>query len=111
MARDRSFSLVKANDATPPAPVSPGVCPGQFLADIGARPVNLHAMRCLFPALWSAFVRANFTSTVHAAYVFGVDERTARAWWEGTTSPSAPVLAAIEDRRPGTILAMLRAAA
>ena len=111
MARDRSFSLVRPNDATRPAPVSPGACDGQFLADLGARPVNLHAMRCRFPALWSAFVRGNFRDTIHAAYVFGVDERTARAWWEGRSSPAAPVLAAIEDRHPGTILAVLRAAA
>jgi hypothetical protein len=74
-------------------------------------PVNLHAMRCRFPSLWSAFVRGNFTSASHVAYILGVDDRTARGWWEGTGSPAAPVLAAIEDRHPGTILALLRAAA
>jgi hypothetical protein len=83
----------------------------QLPAPLGASRINLHAMRCKFPGLWAAFVRAHFRDVTHAAYALGVTERTARGWWEGAGSPSAPVLAAIEDRHPGAILALLRAAA
>lgn len=46
-----------------------------------------HAIRRKFPAKWSGFLRAHFRDAVEVAYVFSVDAKTARLWWEGSTGP------------------------
>jgi hypothetical protein len=46
------------------------------------------AYRRKFIDLWSGFLRENYSSTSHVAVVFGVDESTARSWWNGATAPS-----------------------
>lgn len=45
------------------------------------------AIRRKFPDRWSAFLRSHFRDHVEVAYVFSVDEKTARHWWAGTTGP------------------------
>jgi len=46
------------------------------------------AYRRHFIDLWTRFLRENFASTSHVAVVFGVDEATARGWWNGLNAPS-----------------------
>ena len=45
------------------------------------------SIRRKFPHQWSGFLRAHFRDAVEVAYVFSVDAKTARHWWEGTTGP------------------------
>lgn len=45
-----------------------------------------------FAAMWRDFIRANFESPEHAAYVFRVDNKTAQNWWEGSNAPSGWVV-------------------
>ncbi len=56
---------------------SAGIFPG--------RRCDPHAIRRKFPAKWSGFLRAHFRDAVEVAYVFSVDAKTARLWWEGST--------------------------
>lgn len=51
------------------------------------RPCDPHAIRRKFPEKWSGFLRAHFRDAVEVAYVFSVDAKTARLWWEGSTGP------------------------
>ena len=51
-------------------------------------PREIYAFRRGFMDLWMGYRRANYTSTVHVALCFSVDESTARSWWNGITAPS-----------------------
>jgi len=44
--------------------------------------------RQMFTHRWSAFVRENFEGPEHVAFVFRVDNKTARNWWDGINAPS-----------------------
>jgi len=59
-----------------------GVSPGIY-----SRRCDPHAIRRKFPEKWMGFLRAHFRDPVEVAYVFSVDEKTARHWWHGTTGP------------------------
>lgn len=54
---------------------------------ISGRQCDPHAIRRKFPHQWSGFLRAHFRDAVEVAYVFSVDEKTARLWWNGTNAP------------------------
>lgn len=50
-------------------------------------PCDPHAIRRKFPGQWIGFLRAHFRDHVEVAFVFSVDEKTARHWWDGVTRP------------------------
>lgn len=113
-----AFSLPEA--VTAPGGVSPGFVPGETsgafagagggaVASDGLR-VDLHRLRVVFPDRWSAFLRGHFRDRVQVAYVFGVDERTARNWWDGVSSPRAEVALIAVSRFPAALPFFLRAA-
>lgn len=56
-----------------------------------AVPFDMMRFKTVFPTRWSAFLRAHFQSSAHVAFFFGVDDRTARHWLDGTTAPSGAV--------------------
>jgi hypothetical protein len=56
-------------------------------AGIYSRRCDPHAIRRKFPEKWSGFLRAHFRDHVEVAYVFSVDAKTARHWWEGSYGP------------------------
>lgn len=78
----RSSSTVPDNHATAAADKSSG----KFAA-----PFDMMRFKTVFPTRWSAFLRTNFQSSAHVAFFFGVDDRTARHWLDGTTAPSGAV--------------------
>ena len=81
------------------APVGSSVAPSVALTEVNAeaseRSAGIFAgVRCdplairrKFPDRWSGFLRSHFRDHVEVAYVFSVDEKTARHWWAGTTGP------------------------
>ena len=94
------------NAATTPSAASSGVNGGQF----SERPFDLHHYRTIFPDRWSTFLRAHFRDHVHAAYVFGVSERTARNWFEGISAPRAEFALAACKHIPGAAAYLMEAA-
>ena len=54
---------------------------------LDARPCDPMRFRAVYPDQWSAFLRGHFQSAQHVGVFFGVDGKTARHWWEGTTGP------------------------
>jgi hypothetical protein len=106
---DPRFSLAD-HAATSARPVSPGelselapdLCAGIFAgpppADLSAalrgRPIDLHKMRCIAPALWSEMIKAGTRNSVEAAYLLSTDEKTARNFLAARNGPSWPVVAA-----------------
>jgi hypothetical protein len=92
--------------------VSPVALAGQSSAlPPGAVAVDLDGMRRQFPARWSGFLRAHFSGPVHVAFVFGVDERAARNWWEGVTAPRAEAAVAAVAAYPQALPILLGVAA
>ncbi len=75
------------------------------------RPIDLHRFRAVFPDRWSAFIRAHFQSTAHVAYFFGVDDKCARNWWNGTSGPSGAFVAAVCAQYPQAAAILWREAA
>lgn len=69
-----------------------------------------YAARRRFPELWARFLRESFRNHVQVAAVFGVSEKTARLWWEGTTAPQGWAVSWARDAIPGADR-MLRMAA
>jgi len=78
-------------------PMSSGVCSETF----SGRPFDVYAFRRVLPDQWRNLMRAHFTSAVHVAYVFSVDEKTARNWWDGIGSPRAEFALAAVKHIPG----------
>ncbi len=56
-------------------------------AGIYSRRCDPLAIRRKFPERWMGFLRAHFSGPVEVAYVFSVDPKTARHWWEGSYGP------------------------
>lgn len=92
-----------------PAPpsVSSGTGAGEFA---GPGPVDLWGYRRRLPDRWATLLRAHFRCPVHVAFAFGVDERTARNWWEGTCSPRAEAALIAARDIPGALALLLEAA-
>lgn len=57
--------------------------------------------RQTFARRWSRFIHDNFDDPEHVAFVFRVDNKTARNWWEGTNSPSGFAVAFAFERYHG----------
>ena len=91
-----------------PATGGPALSSGEFS---GGTPIDLHAIRRMMPDRWSAFLHAHFRDRVHVAYFFGVDERTARNWWDGIGAPRCEVVLAVVARCPGAVVALMPEAA
>lgn len=105
-----------AFDPVPPSggaagPVSPGDCSGAMAGQLSDTPADVrllprgpvagaaldpHRVAREWPERWSAYVRAHFRSTAEVCYLFSVDDRTARKWWnaEGGARGDKVVLAA-----------------
>lgn len=79
---------------------SVGRSPVNLSDALHGRPVDLWKMKCMAPALWSEMVRAGTMNTVHAAYLLGVDEKTARNYLSASHSPQWPVVAAALKTMP-----------
>jgi hypothetical protein len=77
--------------------------PGGHLMSSGKfpDPKVTRAFRRAFIDLWAEFLHNNYTSTAHVAVVFGVDESTARSWWNRITAPSGFAVAMAFRDRPG----------
>lgn len=87
-------SFADRKPATGGAATSRGVFVG-MLPVKNCRPVlDADAARRNFPVLWAQFLRENFRSSVEVAVAFGVAERTARTWIEGTNTPRGEIVAA-----------------
>lgn len=72
-------------------------------AGIYSRRCDPHVIRRKFPEKWSGFLRAHFRNTVEVAYVFSVDAKTARHWWEGSYGPQGwAVDSSLHSRAPFT---------
>lgn len=56
---------------------------------LSGRPCDPRAFQRLYPDRWHAFLKAHFRNSVEVAAFFCTDERTARLWLEGTTTPRA----------------------
>ena len=91
-----------------PAPLAAALSSGEFS---GGTPIDLMALRRCFPDRWSAFLRAHFRDHVHVAYFFGVDERTARNWWNAIGAPRGEVVLAVVARCPSAVALLLPEAA
>lgn len=49
--------------------------------------------RQFFAARWRDFIRENYQSPAHVAFVWRVDPTTARNWWDGMNAPQGWVVA------------------
>lgn len=75
-----------------------------------AVPFDMMRFKTVFPHLWADFLRAHFQSSVHVALFFGVDDRTARHWLEGTTAPCGATAILAVARIPGALAELMEAA-
>lgn len=73
--------------------------------------IDLLAIKRALPAMWCSFVRAHFRNAYEVHIVFGVDEKTARGWWEGKNAPHASAALAVVHRFPGALQALIGEAA
>lgn len=48
---------------------------------------DVMSYRQFFAKRWQAFIRENFESPTHVAFVFKVDPKTADHWWSGHNAP------------------------
>lgn len=67
---------------------------------VSGRRADLDGMRRKTPDRWMAFLHAHFRDTVSVAYFFGVDEKTARNWWNGKNEPRLSAFAAMMHELP-----------
>lgn len=65
-----------------------------------AVPLDPHREARNFPDLWRRYIRAHYGSLQEVCQVFGVCERTARNWWDGTHGVKAGYLAIALRRHP-----------
>ena len=88
--------------------VSAGISAGKFALTRGCDPRGFyHAFR----DCWPGFIRHNFRNSTDAACFFGVDEKTARGWLEGHTSPRGQVVAFAMHEMPDACKAFMGGAA
>ena len=79
---------ISANQCgTEGAGVSSGMYSGASVGKLSHRVFDPHTARREFPEKWAAWCCENFRSSNHLADAFGVSEKTARLWMEGTNSP------------------------
>jgi hypothetical protein len=71
---------------------SPGDAAGARSGECSGRPVDLDALRRFAPECWSRFLRDHFRCATEVAFVFDVDEKTARNWWHGSTGANMRAL-------------------
>ena len=74
-------------------------------------PFDMHRFRAVFPHRWADFLRQHFQSSTHVAAFFGVDDRTARHWLEGTTAPNGATAIFAVAAIPGAMQELLEFAA
>ena len=65
----------------------------------GGMPCDPLRLRAVMPDRWMAFLHAHFSGVEHVAFFFGVSDKAARKWWNGTGGPQGDkvVLAAITN--------------
>jgi hypothetical protein len=63
-----------------------------------------------FPDRWSAYIRAHFRCISQVIAAFGVSERTARKWWDGSNGANGGNVAVAVALHPETAPQMLFAA-
>ena len=73
-------------------------------------PFDLHRFRTIFPRRWSGFLQQHFQSSAHVAAFFGMDDRTARHWLEGTTAPNGATALFAAATIPGALAELMVAA-
>ena len=73
--------------------------------------MDLHRFRTVFPDKWSDLMRTHFQSGEHIAFFFGVSERTARGWLEGTSKLTGPSAILAAAQIPGAIQFLMGEAA
>lgn len=76
-----------------------------------AVPFDPWRFRAAFPDRWQAFLRAHYRSPEHVAVAFGVTERAARGWWEGTGGPQGDKVVVAVMRHGGAFMAAMGVAA
>lgn len=74
-------------------------------------PFDLFRFKAVFPDRWAGLLKAHFRSASHVAVFFDCDEKTARNWMAGVTSPngSSAIIAAASI--PGAIQFLMQVAA
>lgn len=82
-------------------PLSPGKVAQRRSEKFSGQPFDIWTMKRVVPDRWRAFLHGSFTSHVHVAYIFSVDEKTARNWWEGIGAPRAEYVLAAINGVPG----------
>lgn len=90
-------SALPSATASTLAPVGSSGIGSGALSGVPADPM---AYRRLFRDRWGAFLRAQFHSHLHAAVFFGVDEKTARMWWNDVNEPKGWAVAFACDTMP-----------
>lgn len=85
--------------ATGSAGVSSGTYSNVAVGKLSHRIFDPHKARREFPERWGAWCRENFRSSNHLADAFGVSEKTARLWMEGTNSPLGWAVDAAKEGR------------
>lgn len=93
------------------AQAEPAVSSGVFVGyDVG-RAFDIHRFRVVLRDRWADLLKAHFRDSVHIAYFFDVDEKTARNWLAGVTGPSGPAVARAIQSMPSAAAFLLAEAA
>ena len=66
----------------------------------GGRAFDAGRYRVLFPERWAGFLQSHFRSVGEVGWFFGVDQRTAQNWWEGSNRPTGDKVALAAVRFP-----------
>jgi hypothetical protein len=82
------------------AEIAPDIAAVDLPGILAGRPIDLAGMKRRLPGQWSSFIRAHFRSSTEVGYFFGVDEKTARNWFNGTSEPRMSAFAALMKRCP-----------
>jgi hypothetical protein len=85
---------------------SAGAAPEKFFG----QPFDLHHYRTVFPDVWMRFLHMHFRDHIHVAFMFSVNERTARNWWEGVGAPRPEAALIAVKHIPGAASFLLEAA-
>lgn len=92
---------------TQPASVSSGDRAGYSAGSA----FDMHRFRVVLRDRWADLLKRHFRDSVHIAFFFDVDEKTARNWLGGVTGPSGPALARAITAMPGAAAVLLAEAA
>jgi hypothetical protein len=83
--------------------------PGQSSGTLSPRRCDPHDVRRKYPDRWQTFLKAHFRSATEVGFVFGVDHKTARNWWEGSTGPQGWAVEYACREVPGALQWMMAA--